>query len=128
MSDLDPAELSAFLDGELDAIRAAEVAAIIASDEDIRLEYELLKREDLQWRAIARSAAFRPRLRWTHPGQAFPTWVAAPLLFILTASVAGRLTGAMAESLVLNTVSLLVLVCVLVATWSKDHAEVCPTP
>jgi anti-sigma factor RsiW len=111
MSDLDPAELSAFLDGELDEPRAVQVGAIIASDERVRADYELLMRADARWRSMARRADFRPRVRWPTPAkQSIPAWVLAPLLLIPFASVAGKLSGAMIDSLMLNTLSLVVLI------------------
>jgi anti-sigma factor RsiW len=131
MSDLDPAELSAFLDGELDPVRAAQVAAIIESDEAARDGYESLKEGDAQWRSMARSVAFRPRVKWPRPAPAFPAfpaWAAAALLFILVASFAAKLTGAMAQSLALNTLSLLALVSVFLVVWSGDRAEARPAP
>jgi anti-sigma factor RsiW len=128
MSDLDPAELSAFLDGELDPDRAAQVAAMIEADDGVRAEYALLKRADAQWRSMARRAAFRPEVRWPRPAQAFPAWAAAALLFILLAGIAGKLTGAMASSLALNAVSLLLLASVLVTTWSTDRPEAFAAP
>jgi len=125
MTDLDPSELSALLDGELDELRAAQVEAIIASDEGLRTEYEILRQADAHWRSMARSAAFQTRGHWQNRAtQILPTRLVAPLLFIPLASVAGRLTGAMAASLALNSLSLVILiVCVSAIVSSCDLAR-----
>ena len=124
MSDLDPAELSALLDGELNASRAAQVEAIIAADERVRAEYEMLGRADAGWRSMALGAAFRPRVRLPIPTQpALPAWAAALLFFIPIASIAGKLAGVMVTSFVLNGVALLVLIGCIVAAASFRNSS-----
>ena len=63
MLPIDPAELSAFLDGELPAGRAEEVRAALAQDPVLRQSYELLVMRDADWSARAAAAMFRPRVR-----------------------------------------------------------------
>jgi anti-sigma factor RsiW len=63
MLPIDPAELSAFLDGELSAARADEVRAALAQDPLLRRSYEQLVALDADWKAQASAAMFRPRVR-----------------------------------------------------------------
>ncbi len=63
MNGVDPAELSALLDGELPPERAAQVRAAIEADPGLRADYERLSRLDAAWSAAAASAAFRPQPR-----------------------------------------------------------------
>jgi len=125
MSDLDPAELSAFLDGELNAARAAQVAAIIAADERVRAEYEMLEQADARWRSMALSAAFRPQVRWPIPKEPpLPVWAAALLFFIPIASIAEKIAGAIVASFALNGLALLALVaCIVAAASFRNRSE-----
>jgi anti-sigma factor RsiW len=62
MKPVDPAELSALLDGELSPERSREVEAAIASDPELRTEWEQLRILDARWRSAAATAAFRPQI------------------------------------------------------------------
>jgi len=62
MSSIDPAELSALLDGELDPERASMVRQAIASDPVLRAEFEMLKRLDRTVAEAAAAAAFAARV------------------------------------------------------------------
>lgn len=62
MKPVDPAELSALLDGELSPERSREVEAAIASDPELRAEWEQLRTLDARWRSAAATAAFRPQI------------------------------------------------------------------
>jgi anti-sigma factor RsiW len=62
MQSIDPAELSAFLDGELPAERAAEVRAALAHDVTLRQSYEQLLALDADCKTQAAAAMFRPRV------------------------------------------------------------------
>jgi anti-sigma factor RsiW len=83
MLPIDPAELSAFLDGELPAARAEEVRAALAQDSLLRQSYEQLLALDADWKARASAAMFRPRVRIA------PNWV--PGRFLTAAAVLGLL-------------------------------------
>ena len=63
MLPIDPAELSAYLDGELSARRAEEVRAALARDPALRRSYDHLVACDADWSARAAAAMFRPRVR-----------------------------------------------------------------
>jgi anti-sigma factor RsiW len=92
MNDLDPAELSAFLDGELSPARAKEIEALIAADSGVRAAFEQLKRADQRLRSVAEAAAFRPEIHWPAPaGWRAESWLALPLVVVLLAWVTGKL-------------------------------------
>jgi anti-sigma factor RsiW len=58
-----PEELSALMDGELDADRAREVEAQLAANPHLRAEFSRLVEMDAQWRAAATTAVFAPAVR-----------------------------------------------------------------
>jgi anti-sigma factor RsiW len=62
MSSIDPAELSALLDGELHPERASVVRQAIVSDPVLRAEFEMLKRLDCTIAEAAAAAAFEARV------------------------------------------------------------------
>jgi anti-sigma factor RsiW len=62
MKPVEPEELSAFLDGELDPERSREIEMQIESDPVLRAEFDELARTDVLWRAAAATAAFEPRV------------------------------------------------------------------
>jgi hypothetical protein len=61
MKPIQAAELSAYLDGELDSHRAAEVKVALASDPALQAEYECLTQADTAWKAAAHTAKFEPK-------------------------------------------------------------------
>lgn len=63
MIPVQPEELSALIDGELDPRRAAEVEMQIAADRELRVTFEALRDMDDRWRAAARTIAFVPQVR-----------------------------------------------------------------
>jgi anti-sigma factor RsiW len=75
MTPVQPEELSALLDGELSAERAAEIERQMVSDPALRAEFELLSDLDAQWRTAARTAVFTPGL--VRPTPQRGTWMAA---------------------------------------------------
>lgn len=60
MSPIDPAELSALIDGELTPARAGEVRAAMQRDPSLKAEFERLGRFDAACREAASTAEFRP--------------------------------------------------------------------
>jgi anti-sigma factor RsiW len=103
------AELSAFLDGELDPARARQIETSIAADPDLRVTYEQLQAADQMLKAIAEAAAFRPLVRLTAPARpAVRAWMALPFAVVLAAWLVARLTPSLAAALVVNTAALLV--------------------
>ena len=63
MIPVQPEELSALIDGELDPRRAAEVEMQIAADRELRVAFEALRDMDDRWRTAARAIAFVPEVR-----------------------------------------------------------------
>jgi anti-sigma factor RsiW len=63
MTPVQPEELSALIDQELDAQRAAEVTNQISADSALRAQFEALRDLDARWRSTARAAAFIPSIR-----------------------------------------------------------------
>lgn len=111
MNELDPLELSALLDGELDARRAAEVKALIAADAGVRAQYESLRRVDARLRSMAGPARFEPRVLLPKPSLGTSAaWLAAPALVIPSAWMVGKLTEAMSTAVAFNGLSLVVLI------------------
>ena len=62
MSPIDPAELSALLDGELPAPHAEEVRAALAVDPALATQFERLAGLDAEWKGCAAALEFRPRV------------------------------------------------------------------
>jgi anti-sigma factor RsiW len=75
MKPVQPEELSALLDGELDSERAREVEMQIAADPQLRAEFDALSWADARWRAAAATAVFAPAVELpTRAGRA--SWIA----------------------------------------------------
>ncbi len=112
MTQIDPAELSALLDGELDKARAREVEAALAADPQMRAEYEALAVKDKRWRSAARGAAFAPRTRF---GQAFNFSLAAGLALALIAlRLAQKAIDALGPALLLHGAALVLAMAALI--------------
>lgn len=122
MKPVEEAELSALLDGELDAVRARQIEARMAEDPALRRAFEALASADAAWRTAAGAAAFSPQVRL--PDALQPArdarsdrsgWLTA--LFIAMAALVGlrsvlKLGGSEALAVVLPVLSLLLLVAV----------------
>jgi len=75
MSDVKPEELSALIDGELSAERAAEVREALAGDLELRAELEGLCIIDRNIRRAADDASFDPEIRLlSHPAVDANSW------------------------------------------------------
>ncbi|MBE3099940.1 MAG: hypothetical protein IMZ44_22710 [Planctomycetes bacterium] len=110
MNGVDPAELSALLDGELPPDRAAQVRAAIEADPALRADYERLSRLDAAWSAAASSAAFRPQPRAIgRLSLRFVARVACGLLALLLVRFAPWFTPAPLSSLLAAAVLAVVL-------------------
>jgi anti-sigma factor RsiW len=88
MHPIDPAELSAFLDGELPAERADLVRTALALDPVLRHSYEQLVSLDADWRERAATAMFRPRVQLNAAPIASRFRIAAAMLGLLLLRVA----------------------------------------
>jgi anti-sigma factor RsiW len=89
MNPVQPEELSALIDGELDARRAAEVEAQIASDEGLRATFESLRDLDSRWRAAARTVVLAPQVHLPAPARWSGGWI--PAIAIAAALVSVRI-------------------------------------
>ena len=111
MNDLDPAELSAFLDGELDPSRARQIEALIAADPEARAAFDQLSLADHRLRSIAEAAAFRPQIRWPEPAvQSAAPWLVPPLVGILLAWSMGKLAPATTVSVIVSAAALVLFI------------------
>src|SRR4051812_25795472 len=95
MSSIDPAEVSAYLDGELPAARAEEVRAAMAEDPALRAIFDNLATLDRDWRAAALSSAFSPAT--TIPARAQRTRSAVAVAAALALLVVVRLAPALGQ-------------------------------
>lgn len=124
MNPVQPEELSALLDGELNAARAAEVKAQIQVDPMLRHEFETLRAVDAGWRAAADSAAFTPAVRLVIDASASAPvkaagsgWLAALTIcmaLLIGARALLKLAGSDAFRFSLPMLSLLLLVAVVI--------------
>lgn len=99
MRPIEPFELSAFIDGELDAERTAEVRAALATDEALRAQHEALLHADAQLSSLAAGMTLIPHIRLPPP-KALPAarargglWQALPALVIPAAWLIARLSA-----------------------------------
>ena len=108
MTSFDPTELSALLDGELPAERARAIEAMLASDPDMRAQFEALRRADDAFRGAAHSAGFAPSIHLPPTnfdyGAAFGA--AAFVLVPLTAWTASKLLDGLALGLIVHGLAL----------------------
>jgi len=122
MNPIDPAELSAFLDGELEAARAKEVASAIASDPALRTEFERLRKADTGWSAAARSAISRPTIflasRTTF--SSFYMRVVTGAMVLLSLRILPKLNDAVAWGFVLHSIVLIALLTWVIRTTHRD--------
>lgn len=124
MNPVQPEELSALLDGELDTARAAEVRAQIQMDPALRLEFETLSASDAAWRAAADAGAFAPAVSLpvqaeadasaSGEGSGWLTALAVAMGGLVVARAVLKLAGSDALGFALPTVSLLLLIAVVV--------------
>jgi anti-sigma factor RsiW len=119
MRQVQPEELSALIDGELDAQRAAEVERQIAADGEMQAEFETLRNLDVCWRSLARTEAFIPvvRLSKAHPQKGWTTLVAVTVVAMIV-RIAPRLIGPTTLSFAFEALALfMVLACVARLAW-----------
>lgn len=86
MKPVEPTELSAYLDGELDGERTIAVASELDSNPALRAEFDMLTANDMQWKQSAISANFPPKVTLTPPTalpKNFPGVSALVILLVL---------------------------------------------
>jgi anti-sigma factor RsiW len=106
---VDPAELSALIDGELPPERAGEVEARLAQDPALRAEYEALRANDARWRQAAGAATFVPTINLGRTREVPLPWLAAIVLVLLAARLGGKFIGGLGPSMLLNLAALVVV-------------------
>jgi anti-sigma factor RsiW len=97
MKPVEPAELWAFLDGELDGVRAAEVEAALASNSELRAEFNTLARMDAEWRSAAAAAVFSPNVELSSRGVSARPWYLT--VTVVVALVAVRMLPKFSDAL-----------------------------
>lgn len=82
---IEPAELSAYLDGELPTQRAREIRAALDHDPALRQSFNELASLDAAWKAQAKAMAFAPSVQFPQAAPSVPWFVLAgvPALFVL---------------------------------------------
>lgn len=105
MMTYDPAELSALLDGELDATRAAELRAAMREDDQLRTEFERLAGLHQRLLDDARSRQFQPQIALADSTASLRWPVLALVACVLAVRLASKLAppevGAALEGLLL---------------------------
>ena len=98
MKQIQDEELSALLDGELDAQRAEEVRARIKADPALRKEFDALARLDQRLSYAAEQAAFLPELSFPEKaGTERPAWHWKAAIVVVLALLVARLLPKLAE-------------------------------
>jgi anti-sigma factor RsiW len=120
---IDPAELSALIDGELPPERARAIEALIAGDPALRAEYEGLRALDARWREAAGEAMFMPEVRLAPAPVRIPlVGVAAVVLVLLLARVGGKFVETLGPMLLLNLAALALVAVTVLAAARADRA------
>jgi anti-sigma factor RsiW len=110
MEPINPEELSAYLDGELDAHGASQIKAAIENDAATRHAYQILVEDDSAWRAAAQSAQFRPKLALpSRTALGSVVAMCAALLFLLVIRALPKLSDALTWGLMLQGAALVAI-------------------
>ena len=87
MKPVEPAELSAFLDGELSSVRASEVAAALASSSALRAQFDALAGMDAAWQSAADAARFAPQVQLSRNEVFFGSWLGTVAVLVVLVAV-----------------------------------------
>jgi anti-sigma factor RsiW len=120
-----PEELSALMDGELDADRAREIETQLAANPHLRAEFSRLVETDAQWRAAAATAVFAPAVRLppTTAGLRSAAIVTALMIGLICLRMAPRWLESLTLVFGLHTVALAVLLAGLMKVARADDSE-----
>lgn len=126
---IDPAELSVYLDGELDPVRAREVETALAGESTLRAQFNALANADTAWRAAARSANFQPMVRLPLNPAFFASQpgAAAVVALLVAVRVLPKLTDILAWGFFLHGITLAVII-VWVIRLATSGPVAAPTP
>lgn len=129
MSPIRPEELSALLDGELPADRAAQVRAELERDPEQRAALQRLDVLDRSWRGAARSAQFRPVVRLPEaPPLRWPGAAAAAILLLTILRIAVRLWGSDVFVFAAQGLVLAAMLAGVARLWRQDALRAEPIP
>lgn len=108
MNPIEPAELSAYLDGELNPARAREVESALATSPALQAELDALTKADKTWRMAARLAAFRSTIQLPRTSsRKVPLYrTAGAVVLLLAVRFLPKLAGALDWGLIANGVAL----------------------
>jgi anti-sigma factor RsiW len=124
---IEPAELSAYMDGELDPARAREVEGALESSPALRAEFNSLVSADNSWRMAARTASFRPGIRLQPTDAPLPLRsvfrAAGFVILLLAARVVPKLASTLEVELILNAVALTIALTWIVRMTRADIHE-----
>jgi anti-sigma factor RsiW len=99
MKPIEPAELSAYLDGELNSARAREVQIALADEPRLRADFNTLAEADIIWRAAAESANLRPGVQLLPQRRTAHAVSVLGMIGLVTLLVAVRLLPKMTDTL-----------------------------
>lgn len=124
MTEIDPAELSAYLDSELPPERMRQIEALLAEDAGLRAEHEALKRLDAAWREAGAAGMFVPMIELpsAKPARSPAPWLLATVALLLLVRLGGKVVDAVGPSLLLNGVALAVALAVVLAMGRRREA------
>ncbi|HLT62977.1 MAG TPA: zf-HC2 domain-containing protein [Pseudohongiella sp.] len=111
MKAVEPAELSAYLDGELSSERMAEIDAALTTDANLRAEFEALKSADIQWKAAAKAATFHPEVQLPESrAQVFtPVMLAVIVVTLIALRMIPKFADMMVFAIALHAIALVSL-------------------
>ena len=126
MTPIEPEEISAFLDGELDPARAREVEWSLAADPVLQAEFRSLAHLDSKWRSAASAAAFLPDVRHLRYVEHARPWVrtTALLVLLLLLRILPKLTDTLAFGFILHGVALAIVLLLTIRHAWREHATV----
>lgn len=111
MKPVQPAELSALLDGELETSRKAEVEAALAGDPALQAQFLALKSADQRWRKAAHAASFQPQIDLGQQGSTLrsATLIVLAVIALIILRFAPKFIDVTTFGIALHIVALVVL-------------------
>jgi anti-sigma factor RsiW len=124
MNDVREEELSALIDGELDATRALQVRTAIAADPALRAEYETLMRIDTTLLSAANAVRFAPDIALPESSantRSVGQWIAPPA--VAAALLLVRLAPKFIDMAALGWLLQIMAICAVLALIAKMATE-----
>jgi len=127
MKPIEPAELSGYLDGELEPDRIREVEAALAIDPVLRADYHVLADADRTWKSAANIAAFLPNTQlrpvWSWSLTRSPSAIAAILVLLVVLRITPKLGDFVAWGLIVHAAALAVVLPWVVRMVQEDQSS-----